>query len=127
MLRLEMQRRLRHSLICAVAILATVVMDVAPHHHDDFSDLFTASFGDGEIHDADCRTPHSTLHFHADKVRHTETCVACLRQHLQAVRGIALVRIPQSLISRLTSYIAIAHICALNLSKSSRGPPLARV
>ena len=121
-----MSKRLLQSLVCAVAVLATLATEFAPHHHDDFSDLLSAPVAGSDIHDADCRTPRST-HFDADKVRHVDSCVACLRQHLQAIGRVALVRIAQPAGTRLTSFAAVAHVCAVNLSKSSRAPPLCRV
>src|ERR1041384_53362 len=90
----RMSKRLLQSLVCAVAILTTVATELAPHHHDDFRDVLSDSLGGSEIHDADCRTPRST-HFDADVVRHVDSCVACLRQHLQAIGHAALVRVPQ--------------------------------
>jgi hypothetical protein len=121
-----MSKRLLQSLVCAVAILATLATDFAPHHHDDFGDLLSASVGGTDIHDADCRAPRS-LHFDSDKVRHADTCVACLRQHLQVIGRASLERVPQSVVISLTSFTAIAHVCTVNLCKSSRAPPPARV
>src|SRR5260370_18379539 len=100
-----MRRRLLRGALCAAAILVTLVTDVAPHHHDDWTNGFNAAFSGAEIHDVDCRTPRSKVHLHADKIRHLDTCVACLRQHFQAISSIALVRVPQSLVCRITSFV----------------------
>jgi hypothetical protein len=121
-----MRRSLIRGTICAVAILVTLTTDLVPHHHDDWIDGASAGIGAREIHDADCRAPLSAVHLHADSVRHIDSCVACLRQHLQAIRTTALVRISQSVVCRLTSFTAAARLTAVNLSKSSRAPPPAQ-
>jgi len=122
----SMRRRLLKVVLCAATILATLATDLAPHHHDDWIDGLGSSFNGQDIHDADCRAPGTRTHLHADRVRHVDTCVACLRQHIQAIGNAALVRVSDAIVSRLTSHVAIAHICAVNLSKSSRGPPPSR-
>jgi hypothetical protein len=119
-----MRRRLLKVVFCAATILVTVATDLIPHDHDDWMEGASASIAGQDIHDADCRVPRS-LHYDHDKVRHADVCIACLRQHLQAIGRVALVRVSHSVVCRLTSFVAIAHICAVNLSKSSRGPPLA--
>jgi hypothetical protein len=122
-----MRQRLFRSVLCAAAILVTLAMDLVPHHHDDWTEGLAAAFNGGEIHDADCRAPGARTHLHADSVRHVDGCIACLRQHMQAVGRVARVCVSQSIVTRLTSFTAVAHLCRVNLCKSSRAPPPAAV
>ena len=123
----RMRQRLIRSVLCAAAILVTLAMNLAPHHHDDWTEGFATALNGGDIHDADCRAPRSRTHLHADSVRHIDSCIACLRQHMQAIGGIARVCVSQSVVARLTSFTAVAHVCRVNLCKASRGPPPAVV
>jgi hypothetical protein len=123
----RMRQRLFRSVLCAAAILVTLAMDLAPHHHDDWTEGFATALNGGEIHDADCRAPRSRAHFHADSVRHIDSCIACLRQHMQAIGRVVRVCVSQSVVARLASFTAVAHFCRVNLCKSSRAPPPAAV
>ena len=110
---------------CVLAIAVLLVTELAPHHHDDWMGSAVEGLSAQDVHNINCRIPRSKAHFDADAVRHIEPCVACLRQHLQAIRAAHLDRVPLAIVSHINSFVALVHIATINLSKSSRAPPAA--
>lgn len=113
--------------LAIVGIVVISATEVMPHHHDGAFELsFLTAANGGEANAIRCSDPHSArLHFHADRVRQIDPCVACLRQHLQVIASAAIVGLPQPLLAALTSAAPIANVERASVPASSRAPPLA--
>jgi hypothetical protein len=114
-------------LIALVGILMISATELLPHHHEGAFELsFVTAANGGEMHAIRCNDPRSaTFHFHADRVRQIDPCVACLRQHMKVIASGAIVRIPQPLLSVLVVAAPIANVDRASVPASSRAPPLA--
>ena|SRR2546427_11309214 len=114
-------------LIALVGILMISATELVPHHHEGAFELsFITAANGGETHFIRCNDPHSaTFHFHADRVRQIDPCVACLRQHMKVIASGAIVRIPEPLLSVLVVAAPIANVDRASVPASSRAPPLA--
>ena len=114
-------------LIALVGIVVISVTEIAPHHHDGAFELsFLSAANGGETHAIRCNDPHSsTFHFHPDRVRQIDPCVACLRQHMKVIASGAIVRIPQLQPSVIVAAAPIANFDRASVPASSRAPPLA--
>jgi hypothetical protein len=114
-------------LLAIVGIVVISATEVMPHHHDGAFELsyLTAANG-GETHAIRCNDPHSaTFHFHADRVRPIDACVACLRQHLKVIASAGIVGLPQPLLVTRTVVAPIVNVGRASVPASSRAPPLA--
>jgi hypothetical protein len=114
-------------LTAIVGILVISAMELVPHHHEGAFELsFLTAANGGETHAIRCNDPHSsTFHFHPDRVRQIDPCVACLRQHVKVIAGGAIVRIPLPQLSVLPVAAPIANVDRASVPASSRAPPLA--
>jgi hypothetical protein len=113
--------------LAIVGIIVISATELVPHHHEGAFELsFITAANGGETHAIPCNDPHSsTFHFHADRVRQIDPCVACLRQHMKVIGSGAIVRIPQPLLSVLVVAAPIANVDRASVPASSRAPPLA--
>ncbi|HEY8132917.1 MAG TPA: hypothetical protein VII12_13630 [Thermoanaerobaculia bacterium] len=110
--------------IAAVSLIFVALTEIAPHRHADSILDLTLGSG-GEAHIIRCESPASGVpHLHRDRVRHIDPCVACFRQHMQATASSITLGAPQILQQTLIVVARVAHARAIELRKSSRGPPI---
>jgi hypothetical protein len=109
--------------LAAVCLIFVALTEIAPHRHaDSILELTLGSGGEEHVVRCESRTP-GVPHFHRDRVRQIDPCVACFRQHMQATASVLTVGTPQILQHALIVVARVAHARAIELRKFSRGPP----
>jgi hypothetical protein len=114
-------------LVAALCALIVAITDIAPHRHAESAlELSFIDAVDGaETHVIACDgLPSGATHLHRDRVVQVHPCVACLRQHVQAIALNDIVRTPQTLHQFLITAAWVSHARTIRLRKSSRAPPI---
>ena len=114
-------------LVAALCALIVGITSMAPHHHAESAlELSFIDAVDGaETHVIACAgLPSGATHLHRDRVVQVHPCVACLRQHVQAITLDDIVRTPQTLRQFLITAAWVSHARTIRLRKSSRAPPI---
>lgn len=113
-------------LVAALCALIVAITDFTPHRHAESA--LELSFIDAvegaETHVIACDgLPSGDTHLHRDRVVQVHPCVACLRQHVQAITLDDIVRTPQTLRQFLITAAWVSHARTIRVRKSSRAPP----
>src|SRR5581483_224752 len=113
-------------LLALASLLILGLVEIAPHRHADSLDLWLGDEAPPATTQHVIRCDGATggvAHIHRDSTRQTDSCLACLRQHLRATARGALMVTPQRLHQFLSVTARVAHARGIRLRKSSRGPP----
>jgi hypothetical protein len=118
-----MRRRLTQ-ILAGLSLVIITWTGIAPHTHG--ADLeWSVAPGVGEVHITRCGTQSAGIpHLHRDRVRQVDVCVACLRQHIQAIAAKGELGTPQTLSALLTIAAWVANTHVVRFKKSSRAPPI---
>jgi len=115
-------------LLALASLLILGLVEIAPHRHADSLDLWLGDDAEQTTTQHVIRCDGATggvAHMHRDATRQTDSCLACLRQHLRATARGGLIVAPHRLHQFLAVTVRVAHARSVRLRKSSRGPPLA--
>jgi len=115
-------------LFALASLLILGIVEIAPHRHADSLDLWLGDDGAPAATQHVIRCDGATggvRHMHRDATRQTDSCLACLRQHLRATARDAVIVTPHRLRQFLSVTARVAHARSVGLRKTSRGPPLA--